>query len=201
MTIIRVKGFKIFTDRHGKTRCYYSATGHKIDLDKAPIGSAGFFAECAKITALAEALKAKQPRAGTLGGLIAAYFAEDHFKNLKDRTRRDYRKCAAFLDKILDTPVHAIDTPLIAAIHDKAAGKIGWRQANMLRTFLSEVFRHCVPKGLISANYAEAVIVKPRPRDLAYANRPWTDSERATVLSLAPPHIRVALALMANTGL
>lgn len=71
----------------------------------------------------------------------------------------------------------------------------------MLRTFLSEVFRHCVPKGLISANFAEAVIVKLRPRDLAYANRPWTDGERETVLGLAPVHIRVALALMANTGL
>ena len=201
MTIIRVKGFKIFADRHGKARCYHRATGHKIDLDKAQIGSAAFFAECEKIRALSEALKAKEPRAGTLGGIIAVYFAEDHFKNLSDRTRRDYRKCAAFIEKIRDTPVHVIDTPLVAGIHQAAAGKIGWRQANMLRTFLSEVFRHCVPKGLISANFAEAVIVKPRPRDLAYANRPWTDAERAMVLGLAPAHIRVALALMANTGL
>ena len=201
MTIIRVKGFKIFTDRHGKPRCYHRATGHKIDLDKAPMGSAAFFAECEKIRAISEALKAKEPKAGTLGGIIAVYFAEDHFKNLSDRTRRDYRKCAAFLDKICDTPAHVIDTPLVAGIHQAAAGKIGWRQANMLRTFLSEVFRHCVPKGLISANFAEAVIVKPRPRDLAYANRPWTDEERAIVLGLAPAHIRVALALMANTGL
>ncbi|WP_284326452.1 tyrosine-type recombinase/integrase [Cypionkella aquatica] len=201
MTVIRVKGFQISADRHGKARCYHRATGHRIDLEKAPIGSAQFFAECEKIKALADALKSKQPKAGTLGGIIAIYFAEDHFKNLSDRTRRDYRKCAAFLEKILDTPVHSIDTPLIAGLHEKAAGKIGWRQANMLRTFLSEVFRHCVPKGLISANFAEAVLVKPRPRDLAYANRPWTDDERATILSLAPAHIRVALALMANTGL
>lgn len=71
----------------------------------------------------------------------------------------------------------------------------------MLRTFLSEVFRHGVPKGLITANYAEAVIPKPRPRDKAYANRPWTAAECETVLRLAPAHIRAALALMANTGL
>ena len=74
------------------------------------------------------------------------------------------------------------------------------RQGTKGGVLLSEVFRHCVPKGLISANFAEAVIVKPRPRDLAYANRPWTGSERAMVLGLAPAHIRVALALMANTG-
>ncbi len=71
----------------------------------------------------------------------------------------------------------------------------------MLRTFLSEVFRHAVPKGLIAANYAEAVIPKPRPRDRAYANRPWTADERANVLRLAPAHIRAAIALMAHTGL
>ena len=97
--------------------------------------------------------------------------------------------------------MHLINTPLVAGIHDKAAVKIGWRHANMLRTFLSEVFRHNIPKGLISANYAEAVIPKRRPRGKAYANRPWTSDELTAVLHLAPPHIRAAVALMANTGL
>jgi integrase len=201
MTLIKVKGFKIFTDRHGKHRCYHRKTGHKIDLDKAPFGSAAFFAECEKIRALSDALKAREPRPGTVGGILAAYFAEAHFLNLSERTRRDYRQCAAFLENIRDTPVHMIDTPLVAAIHDRAAQKMGWRRANMLRTFLSEVFRHAVPKGQIAANYAEAVIPKPRPRDRAYANRPWTADERATVLRLAPAHIRAAVALMAHTGL
>jgi len=40
MTHVRVKGFKIFKDRHGRMRCYHRATGHKIDLTKAPLGSA-----------------------------------------------------------------------------------------------------------------------------------------------------------------
>jgi len=39
-------------------------------------------------------------------------------------TRRDYRKCADFLEPIRDTPIHVIDTPLIAGIHDKAAKKL-----------------------------------------------------------------------------
>lgn len=38
MTYIRVKGFQIFTDRHGKSRCYHRVTRHKIDLNKAPLG-------------------------------------------------------------------------------------------------------------------------------------------------------------------
>ncbi len=52
MTIIRVKGFQIFDDRHGRTRCYHRKTRTAIDLNKKPIGSAEFFAECARIAAL-----------------------------------------------------------------------------------------------------------------------------------------------------
>ncbi len=71
----------------------------------------------------------------------------------------------------------------------------------MLRKVLSEVFRHAIPKGLIGANYARDVIPKRRPRELGYANRPWTPGECATVLERAPADIRVALALMMNTGI
>ena len=58
-----------------------------------------------------------------LAGLIKGYFETGHFANLAEATRRDYRKCADFLAPIRDTPVHVIDTPLIAGIHDKAAKK------------------------------------------------------------------------------
>lgn len=201
MTHIRVKGFKIFKDRHGKPRCYHRSTGHKIDLEKTPMGSAEFFAECARITAISEARKSQAPKPGTLGGLTKAYFDTEHFGNLADATKRDYRKCADFLHPIRDTPVSAISTPLVAGIHDKAANKIGWRRANMVRTFLSQVFRYGIPKGLIDRNYAAGVIPKPRPKDRPYANRPWTVEERATVLEQAPPHVRVAIALIINTGL
>ncbi|WP_158526380.1 hypothetical protein [Phaeobacter inhibens] len=34
MTIVRVKGFKIFRDWHGKMRCYHRLTGLKIDLER-----------------------------------------------------------------------------------------------------------------------------------------------------------------------
>lgn len=201
MTRVRVRGFKIFADRHGKLRCYHRSTGHKIDLQKHPVGSAGFLAECDRIRAIAEAAKVRAPRPGTLGGLIEVYKGLEHFANLAPVTRRDYLRCADFLAPIADTPVHVIDTALIAGIHDKAAAKLGWRRANYLRTFLSEVFRHCVPKGLIGNNFAKGVIPKPRPKSRPRANRPWTWQELEVVLGRASPHMRAALALMANTGL
>jgi hypothetical protein len=52
MTVIRVAGFKIFHDRHGHLRCYHRKTGVPVDLKKAPLGSAEFFAACAKIAAI-----------------------------------------------------------------------------------------------------------------------------------------------------
>lgn len=201
MMHVRVKGFKIFADRHGKMRCYHRGTGHKIDLQKNPLGSAEFFAECETIRAIADAQRSKSPKAGTLGGLLKSYFETEHYQDLADATRRDYRRCADFLEPIKDTPIHVIDTPLVAGIHDKAAKKIGWRRANMVRTLLSEVFRYNIPKGLIAANHARDVIPKRRPRNKAYANRPWSIEERDIVLSRAMPHVHVALALMMNTGL
>lgn len=201
MTRIRVKGFKIFDDRHGKPRCYHRATGHKIDLQKTPVGTAEFFAECARIAAISEARKEQSPKPGTLGGLVKVYFQTEHFGNLADATKRDYRKCADFLHPIRDTPVSAITTPLMAGIHDRAAGKIGWRRANMVRTFLSQVFRYAIPKGLIDRDYTAGVIPKPRPKGRPYANRPWTFKECSIVLDRAAPHVRVAVALIMNTGL
>jgi integrase len=201
MTRVRIKGFQIFRDRHGKWRCYHRATRHKIDLDKAPVGSAEFLAECAKINAISEAKAALQPKPGTLGSLIAHYFKTDHFGNLANATKRDYRKCADFLEPIEDTPVHAINTPLIAGIHDKAAGKLGWKRGNYVLTLLSQVFEQSIPHGLIDKNYAKGVKWKKRPKDAGYANRPWTDAERTIVLDRAPPHLSAVVALIANTGL
>jgi DNA repair exonuclease SbcCD ATPase subunit len=52
MPYVRVKGFQIFRDRHGKQRCYHRKTRAAIDLEKYPIGSAEFLAECTRISAL-----------------------------------------------------------------------------------------------------------------------------------------------------
>jgi len=43
MTIVRVKGFQIFADRHGRMRCYHRKSRVPADLSKSPLGSAEFF--------------------------------------------------------------------------------------------------------------------------------------------------------------
>ncbi|WP_406736991.1 tyrosine-type recombinase/integrase [Thioclava sp. GXIMD4215] len=204
MTVIRIKGFKIFKDKKPpyKQRCYHRKTNTKIDLDRFPIGTAEFFSECDRIRLISEAAKRAAPKAGTLGGLIETYYRTEHFADtLSDRTRKDYLKVADYLEPIRDIPATSITTPLLTDIHDKASKKLGWRQANILRTFLSEVFKYNIPKGQIDQNYATGVIPKPRPKNRPRANRPWTIEELVFVLDNAPSQIAAAIALMANTGL
>jgi hypothetical protein len=85
MTRVSVRGFQIFTDRYGKLRCYHRATRVAVDLTRAPLGSAEFFAECARIAALTN--RGGEPKPGTLGLLITAYRKHDAFTSLAPRTR------------------------------------------------------------------------------------------------------------------
>ena len=113
MTVVRVKGFKIFKDRHGRLRCYHRNTGERIDLSKAPVGSAEFMAECARITALATATA---PKPGTLGLLIAAYRGHEAFLDLAPRTRSDYQAVFNYMKPISDTLLIRFDKPLNAIL-------------------------------------------------------------------------------------
>jgi len=200
---VPVSGFQIFRDRTRKWRCYHRKTRHPIDLSKAPIGSAAFFAECERIRRIAQASEADVPARGTLGDLVQHYLESDRFRNLAPRTRADYRLCLCYLDagRALAMDVRDLDTPALSRIHDAVADKHGWRRANMLLSVLSQVYRQAIPAGLAESNPARYVIPKRRPRDLPPANRPWTPEERDAVLERAAPHMRVALALMMLTGL
>lgn len=202
MTVVRVKGFKIFRDRHGKMRCYHRKTNEPINLDQFPLGTVGFLGECARIRAVSDAIETLTPKPGTLGGLMAFFIATDHFKDdLSKVSQEDYLWCREFLKDVADTPVHAIDTPLIAGFHNIAHKKHGYRRANYIKTFLSEVFKYAIPEGLIDKNYAVGVINKKRPKGKPKANLPWTPDQVKIVFSNAPTHIRSVLGVMLATGL
>jgi hypothetical protein len=81
MTIVRVKGFQIFIDRHGRMRCYHRKSRIPVDLSKSPLGSAEFFAECTRIAGMTT--KASGPaKPGTLGRLITEYRSSPAFVDL-----------------------------------------------------------------------------------------------------------------------
>ena len=113
MTYVKVKGFKIYSDRHGHARCYHRKTGTPIDLRKFPIGSAGFLVECQR---LKDSMAITKP--GTLGLLIENYRAHSDFLDLKPRTRSDYHRCMDYLKSIADTPLTSFKPTLIVRIRE-----------------------------------------------------------------------------------
>jgi hypothetical protein len=198
MTVVRVKGFKIFKDRHGRKRCYHRKTGEKIDLAKAPMGSAEFLAECARISALATAVT---PKPGTLGMLIEAYRGHAAYLDLAPRTRSDYQAHFDYLKPIADTPLIKFDKPLIVRIRDKAAKDKGRKFANDIKARFSGLFGWGSERGYLAANTAAGIKDIRRRKDAPDANRPWADEERDAVLAACPAHIRPAIGLMMFTGL
>jgi integrase len=198
MTRISIKGFQIFTDLHGRPRCYHRATRIAVDLTKAPIGSAEFFAECARIAALA--MPREKPKPGALGMLIAAYRSHEAFLNLASRTQQDYQRVFDYLKPIEDTSLSQFTRPLVVRIRDKAMNR-GRRFANYVKAVLSILFSWGLERGYVQSNPARNVKSVRRPRDAPLANRPWRDEERHVVLDRAPAHLRPAIALMMFTGL
>jgi integrase len=199
MTVVRVKGFKIFDDRHGHRRCYHRKTGIAIDLKKAPIGSVEFMAECARICALTTVATAAKP--GTLGKLIAEYRAHASYTNLEPRTRKDYQRVFDYLKPIADTPLVKFDRPLIVRIRDKAAITKGRRQANYVQAVLSLLFGWGKERGHVIVNPASGIKPIARSKTALDANPPWPDEARHVVLNEVPAHMLPAIALMMFTGL
>ena len=199
MTIVRVKGFKIFPDRHGHLRCYHRKTGAPVDLKKTPIGSPGFIAECARIAALDAA--PVENWSGTLGLLICDYRKAPIFQDLAPRTRGDYQKVFDYLRPIADTALTSFDRPLVVRIRDKAAASKGRRFANYVKAVLSLLFSWGRERGFLDGNPASGIKNIRRQRGAPEANRPWSDQERNAVLDAAPDHMRQAIALMMFTGL
>jgi integrase len=200
MTVVRVRGFKIFNSRHrnGKQYCYHRETGQRIDLAKYPLGSSGFFAECARISALVEA---SMPKPGSLGLLIEAYRSHSAFTDLARRTRLDYQRVFDYLRPIADTPLIKFDRPLIVRIRDKAVESRGRRQGNYVKSVLSLLFAWGSERGFIADNPASGIKHVRRKKGLPDPNRPWTDAERDFVLTRAPAHMQLPLGLMMFTGL
>lgn len=198
MTVVRIRGFQIFKDRHGKLRCYHRASRIAVDLVAAPIGSAAFVAECQRIAATHTV---QAPKVGTLGRLVAEYRAHAAFLDLAEQTRRDYQKILDYLAPIADTALTRFDKPLVVRIRDKAASAKGRRFGNYVKAVLSILFAWGSERGHLKGNVAAGIKDIRRKKGAPEANRPWTDAERHAVAEQMPPHMRPALALMMLTGL
>ena len=202
MTHVRINGFKIYNDRHGTPRCYHRATSTAIDLKKNPIGTAGFFSECQRITRLYDTAATAKP--GTLGLLIKQYRAHDSFQNLAARTRKDYQRCFDYLKDIDGTPLAKFSPPLIVRIRDTAGKQLGRKWGTYVKSVISIIFSWGLERGHVDSNPALRIKGIRKPRDAPDANRPWSDTERHVVFAEAPKHpvnLLLPVSLMMFCGL
>jgi integrase len=194
---VKVKGFKVFKDRFGKERCYHRATGQKVDLSAFKLGTAEFFAECARIAALNTE---KSPKPGSLGLLIAEYKKNPAWKELQPKTRKWYDMGFAYLEPIFDMPLKSFTSGLVVRIRDKAQKKKSWYLANIVKTTLSTVFSWGQERDYMEGNPAKGVKRVKRPKDKARANRPWTLKECSIVIGESPAHFRPLIATLRYIG-
>jgi integrase len=199
MPFVRVKGFQIFKDRHGKQRCYHRKTKAVVDLKRFPMGSAGFIAECARIDGLLNS--ATDIRPSTLGALIVAYRSSPAFQGLAPRTQQDYQRFIDYLQPIADTPLTRFDRPLLVRIRDKANEKHQRRFGNYVRAVLSILFSWGLERGYVEQIPAQGVKDIRRPRGTPRANWPWSDAERYAVLDASSWALKVPIALAMFAGL
>jgi integrase len=66
---------------------------------------------------------------------------------------------------------------------------------------MSTTFSWGAERDYIENNPAKQVKKVKRPKDLARANRPWTENEWATVLNTAAPHVKPLIAALLYTGI
>lgn len=195
---VKIKGFKIFKDRHGKPRCYHRASGEAVDLIKFPFESTEFLGECGRISALTS--PNATPRPGSLGLLIKEFRASQQWQELKPKTREWYEMGFEYLRPISDTSLLRFKPSLVVKIRDKAFKKKGWYFANLVKTTLSMLFAWGVERDYLEFNPAKQIKKIKRPKQLARANRPWTKYEREIVLAEADAHTKPVLGALLYVG-
>lgn len=194
--IHRIKGFKVFKDRHGKERCYHRATGFKVDLSQFPLGSDELALECARINALH---KPKEAKPGSFGLLVKEWKKSPQWDRLKPKTQRWYNSALEFMKNIHDAPITTFTPAFIVGLRDKAEKKKGWYYANMVKTTLGTIFSWGLERNLSHNPTIGIKRVKP-PKDKARANRPWTLIEFKTVMEASKEHFKPILGMCLYTG-
>ena len=190
----KLKGLKIYRSK-GRVYAYHRATGSRI---KAEYGTAAFIDELA---AIERKLSSTEATPGTLGILFHDYRQSHQFTDLANDTRQGYERMMRLIQPIFEMPLLQLTPQFIASLRDKIAEKHGRRQANYVMSVISVACEFGRERGFIETNPVKGIKRVRRARDLPRANRPWSQSERRTVLYNVPIQLRVPIALAMFTGL
>jgi integrase len=213
MSVVRIRGLKRYRPRPGGPEyVYHRKTGIRI---RAPEGTPEFFAELAAVSS--HALADPEPKAGTLGGLLASYRGSRSFLDLKADTRSQYERMLEKVRPLFDMPLVKLTRSFISKLKDKLVEKHGHRTSGYVLSILSVAFEHGIERELVASNPVKGV-ARPRkpkrePEDIAdeaaegrqvedeEKNRPWTDEEWAFALNYVPLQLQVTILLAGLLGM
>jgi integrase len=181
---------------YGKGKAYYYAWKGGPRLRGAP-GSAEFMAS------YNEAVAGKRPtKIGTVGDLVDLFESATEFTTgIKERTRQDYHKHMKVIRAEFGSmPIAALADPRVRGVfkgwRDRLAER-SLRQADYAWTVLARIMSVAKGRGEITVNPCEKggrVYTADRSESV------WTDDHEAAFMTLAPPHLRLALQLALWTG-
>lgn len=194
----RIKYLQLF-EQDGKQYAYFRRPGGKKIRLHAEVGTFEFEAELE----MARKSKAGGPAVGTLGHLIDKYQATDDWKGLREKTRVSYQRAIDEMKDMRPIRLVALDRPAILKLrNNRIMPKRGRWMANYFVSVLGVLLGLAYDEGMIRKNpLAERVRRIRKPRGSKRANRPWTLSERSVVLTEAPWHLRIPIALALASGL
>lgn len=195
-SIMRLKGIKRY--KHPKTGhwyCYHRASGTRIEAE---FGTAAFVAELAAIEAKQ---RPKKEDPGTLGMLFDFYRRSAVFQALKPRVRKGYEDAIKFLlDRAAAMPIEEVTPGFVAQLRDKVQAQRTWHFANDVRKVLSVAFSVACEAGIADKNPVKDTKRAKRPKGEPRRNRPWDYNERLAVMSRAPIHLKLPIALAMYMG-
>jgi integrase len=193
---VHLKGVKKVTATlaTGETKVYYYAWSGGPRLEGQP-GSAEF------IRSYTTAHQArKTPSQGTLFTLISEFKASAEFTGTSPSTQRNYRRYLRLIEEEFgDLPLRALLDPEIRGEfkcwRDKLANKP--RTADYAWTTLARVLSFAKDRGRITVNPCAG---GGRLYKADRIDRIWGETEIASMLSVAPPELELALMLALWTG-
>lgn len=194
MTVVRLKGIKRYKVK-GQWYTYHRETGIRL---KSVYGTVAFIEE---LGAIERKFSSVVQLPGTLGLLLQEYRSSNRFTDLAPATRRGYLRMIDLLHPLHDMPLVNLTPQFIASLRDKMAEKHGRRQSTYVLSVISVACEYGRERGFIKENPVRGIKRVRRARDLPNANRPWTESERQSVLAGVPSQLRVPIALAMFTGL
>ena len=144
-----------YRDRYGTWRFCYRRGKTKIKLPKDP-SSPEFMAEYQRINQMFSVTDSGEPAIGTFGHLVSMYYSAPEFKELKDKTKKDYRY---YLDaakaKFRDVPLKGMTRKVIKIYRDKMAEKPV--AANYALRVLRRLFSYAKDLEMIKDNPADGI--------------------------------------------